>query len=140
MKTRAGAIKSGIAAVMAVSLLVGLRVYAEAPASPAPSPDPDRVFILKITQAHEFKQEKAFDDTLDNLSQDAVYKIRKHSSDGTWQDKQSKKVTLKTEQKITSELAKNVSSAEFTAIGVHVTQTVASNSLSDIQKVIDQLK
>ena len=121
-------------------VIVTLRVYAQTPVAQNES-EPERDFRLKITKEHEFKNsETAFDTALNSLPPDTVYRFTTKYKDGTTKEKQSKSVSLKTDQVTISELAASEPSGELTAIGVHVTQTIYTNTVSDIQKVVNQLK
>ena len=130
---------AGLAAI-ALLVIVTLRVYAQTPVSQNER-EPERDFQLRITKEHEFKNsENAFDTALNGLAPDTVYRFTKKYKDGTTKEKHSKSVSLKTDQVTISELAASEPSGELTAIGVHVTQTIYTNTVSDIQKVVDQLK
>jgi len=130
---------AGLAAI-ALLVIVTLRVYAQTPVSQNES-EPERDFRLKMTKEHEFKNsEAAFDTALNSLASDTVYRFTKKYKDGTTKEKQSKSISLKTDHVTISELAASEPSGELTAIGVHVTQTIYTNTVSDIQKVVDQLK
>ena len=144
MKTLSGTIRLVFIVAVAVAVVLMVRGFAAETSSPSPSPqakaDPDRKFILKITKVHELKNESAFDNALENLPGEAIWKIRKWTNDGKYQDKESKKVSLKTDKVTKSSAAIARSTSDFTPIGVHVTQSVASDSISDIETIVSQLK
>jgi len=129
---------AGLAAI-ALLVIVTLRVYAQTPVSQ--NQPPERRIELRIKKECEFKTtETAFDAALNSLASDTFYQITKKYQDGTTKEKQSKSVSLKTDKVTISKLAASEPSGEFTAIGVHVTQVISANTVTDIEKVLSQLK
>ena len=137
MRYPSGTIQFVVFAAVGVLAILSLKAFAQSTAA-----EPNTTFFLKIKKTHEVKSEAAFVLALQNVKKNgAIYKIHMVKADNSTQDLSSDAAAgMKTDQVITSQMAKNVSSDEFTAIGVHVTQTVASESPADITTVLDALK
>lgn len=141
MKIVSGKIKSAlvIALVVSVVALFTIRVFAQG-STPRPTPA-DKRLTLKLKDA-ELK-----DDTGDSFKKamKAVkgnqYSLRVKYKDGKQEEivPPPDGASIRTDKVISSEMAKN-SDTEFTAIGVHVTQTIVSDSAAEIDQVLQSLK
>jgi hypothetical protein len=99
------------------------------------------IFALIIKCPQQIKGEKAFEKALTKLDTRAVYDFHLVRKDGSFRDfRQGSRLTIKTDRVITTELAKSLSSEEFTAIGSSLTHHVYSPDAKDISIVLDQIK
>ena len=140
MKTLSGTFTFKWVALFAVAALtvVAIRAFAQA-STPRPTPA-EKKLTLNLKEA-ELK-----DDT-GNTFKGAVralkgeqYSVRLKSQSGKVEEvTPSLSTGMKIDKVITSELAKS-SDGEFTPIGMHVTQTVTSDSAAEIKSVLDTLK
>jgi hypothetical protein len=99
------------------------------------------IFALIIKCPQEIKSVAAFEEALKHLSKSAIYDFRLVLDNGTPKDyRRGSRLTIKTDRVITTELAKSLSSDEFTAIGSSITHHVYSPNATDIAIVLDQIK
>ena len=136
MKNLPGKLK--LAALTAIGVVVMLFIQACAPFILKVD---DGIFALIIKCRQQIKDEKAFKAALNTLSESAVYEIHLVRDNGTSKDyHRGSKLTIKTDRVITTELAKSLSSDEFTAIGSSITYHVHSPNATDIAIVLNQIK
>jgi hypothetical protein len=101
----------------------------------------DGLFALIIKCPQQIKSVAAFEAALNTLSKSAIYDIHLVRDDGTSKDyRRGSRLTIKTDRVITTELAKSLSSDEFTAIGSSITHHVYSPNATDISIVLNQIK
>lgn len=126
--------------------ILGFRAFGgDDPDQPKPpAKDPDTKFVLRIHNRHEVKDEDSFKQLLATSGLQLSHIHMRHSNKGTHHGEEEEfpsrggaQLELKTDKVVVSEVA---SSGEYTAIGVHVTQLVASSNPADIAKVLDALK
>lgn len=99
------------------------------------------VFALLIKYPQQIKGEKAFKDALDSLSKSAIYEFHLVRPDGSSRDfRHGSRLSIKTDRVITTELAKSLSSDEFTAIGSSLTYHLYSPNATDLSIVLNQIK
>jgi hypothetical protein len=99
------------------------------------------IFALIIKCRQQIRSEAAFEAALNTLSKSAIYDIHLVRDDGTSKDyRRGSRLTIKTDRVITTELAKSLSSDEFTAIGSSITYHVYSPNATDIAIVLNQIK
>lgn len=127
-----------ISIAVVVVAVVAIRAFAQS-ATPRPVPS-DKKLTLKLKDA------QLKDDTGDTFKRAVKalkgeqFSVRMTHQDGKVEEiSPSSGASIKIDKVIKSELAKS-SDVAFTAIGVHVTQTVTSDSATDIQTVLDTLK
>jgi hypothetical protein len=140
MKTLSGTFAYKFVVVVAVVAMtvITIRVFAQGSGSrPVPS---DRKMTLK------FKEAELKDDTGDTFKRVVKalkgdqFSVKLKHKDGSEEDvTPASGASLKIDKVTKSELAKS-SDGEFTAIGMHVTQSVTSDSTAEIQGVLDTLK
>lgn len=140
MKTLTGTFTLKWVALLAVAALtvVAIRAFAQG-ASPRPAPAEKKLTL-------NFKEAELKDDT-GNTFKGAVralkgeqYSVRVKDKSGKVEEVvPSQSTGMKIDKVTTSELAKS-SDGEFTPIGMHVTQTVTSDSAAEITSVLDTLK
>jgi hypothetical protein len=136
MKTLSGTLKYTVLAAIGALAVLTFMAFAK-----PPGPKPEKKFVLHITKSHEVKNETQFKKVLEHLGKSAIYKIDMVHNDGTTEHlSRESKLSLKTDKVTTSEVAQSGSDGEFTAIGIHVTQQVASNDTADITAVLNALK
>ncbi len=137
MRSPSGTIQFVVLAAVGVLAILSVKAFAQSTAA-----EPNTTFFLKIKKTHEVKDEAAFLQVLQNVKKKgAIYKIHMVKADSSTQDLSSDAAAgMKTDQVITSQMAKNVSSDKFTAIGVQVTQTVASEDPTDLAAILNALK
>jgi hypothetical protein len=95
----------------------------------------------------KFKDAELKDDTGDSFKKamKAVkgdqYSLRIKHKDGKQEEivPPPEGASIKTDKVISSRMAEN-SDTEFTAIGIHVTQTIVSDSATEIEQVLETLK
>jgi len=143
MKTVSGTSKLVIlAAIGTLAAVLTFRAFAERPLPPEPAAS-KATFVLKIKHVTAVKDEQKFKDVLKNLKTQ-LYEIHMVHSQGASEDLPSPtpfaKLGIKTDKVTASETAKNEAGKEYTLIQVHVTQRVASMSISDIQSVLNELQ
>ena len=143
MKTVSGTSKLVIlAAIGTLAAVLTFRAFAERPLPPEPAAS-KATFVLKIKHVTAVKDEQKFKDVLKNLKTQ-LYEIHMVHSQGASEDLPSPtpfaKLGIKTDKVTASETAKNEGGKEYTLIQVHVTQRVASMSISDIQSVLNELQ
>jgi len=145
MKTVSGTSKLVIlAAIGTLAAVLTFRAFAERPLPPEPAAS-KATFVLKIKHVTAVKDEQKFKDVLKNLKTQ-LYEIHMVHSQGQGppEDLPSPtpfaKLGIKTDKVTASETAKNEAGKEYTLIQVHVTQRVASMSISDIQSVLNELQ
>ena len=100
------------------------------------------VFGLIIERPLQIKngKEAEFKAALDKLSEGAVYDFHLVPENGSFRDfRKGSRLTIKTDRVITTELAKSLSSNEFTAIGSSLTHHVYSPNDEDILIVVNVL-
>ncbi len=144
MKTVSGTSKLVILAAIGAMAVLTFQAFAQ-PRRPLP-PEPaasKATFVLKIKHVTAVKDEQKFKDVLKNLKT-RLYEIHMVHSQGASEDLPSPtpfaKLGIKTDKVTASETAKNEGGKEYTLIQVHVTQRVASMSISDIQSVLNELQ
>jgi hypothetical protein len=99
------------------------------------------IFALTIKCPQQIKGVAAFEEALNTLSKSAIYDIHLVRDDGTSKDyRRGSRLTIKTDRVITTELAKSLSTDEFTAIGSSITYHVYSPNATDISIVLNQIK
>jgi hypothetical protein len=143
MKTVSGTSKLVIlAAIGTLAAVLTFRAFAQRPLPPEPAAS-KATFVLKIKHVTAVKDEQKFKDVLKNLKTQ-LYEIHMVHSQGASEDLPSPtpfaKLGIKTDKVTASETAKNEAGKEYTLIQVHVTQRVASMSISDIQSVLNELQ
>jgi hypothetical protein len=143
MKTLSGTSKLVIlAAIGTLAALLTFRAFAQRPLPPEPAAS-RATFVLKIKHVTAVKDEQKFKDVLKNLKTQ-LYEIHMVHSQGASENLPSPtpfaKLGIKTDKVTASETAKNEAGKEYTLIQVHVTQRVASMSISDIQSVLNELQ
>lgn len=143
MKTLSGTSKLVIlAAIGTLAALLTFRAFAQRPLPPEPAAS-RATFVLKIKHVTAVKDEQKFKDALKNLKTQ-LYEIHMVHSQGASENLPSPtpfaKLGIKTDKVTASETAKNEAGKEYTLIQVHVTQRVASMSISDIQSVLNELQ
>jgi hypothetical protein len=143
MKTLSGTSKLVIlAAIGTLAAVLTFRAFAQRPLPPEPAAS-KATFVLKIKHVTAVKDEQKFKDVLKNLKTQ-LYEIHMVHSQGASEDLPSPtpfaKLGIKTDKVTASETAKNEAGKEYTLIQVHVTQRVASMSISDIQSVLNELQ
>lgn len=141
MKTLSGTFTFKWVALFAVAALtvVAIRAFAQVTAAPRPTPAPQKL-TLNFTEA-ELKDDtgNAFKTAVTALKGEQ-YSVRVKDKSGKVEEVvPSASTGMKIDKVTTSELAKS-SAGEFTPIGMHVTQTVTSNSAAEIRSVLDTLK
>jgi hypothetical protein len=131
---------SGTSKLMALAAIVVLVILAFQ-ACETIVPGGKRQFGLEINQPFHLRHPVAFIRALGTLSKRAFWEFHLVYDDGTSKDFHGgSKLSIKTDKVTMSEVAKSASAGELTAIGSHVTQRVYSESLKDIQTVVDALK
>lgn len=140
MKTLSGIFTFKLAvviAVMAVGVLT-VRVFAQG-AAPRPVPA-EKALTLKFKDAQlKDETENSFKAAMATLKGDQ-FSVRMTHKDGKVEEVMpSAGASIKVDKVIKSELVKS-SDGEFTPIGMHVTQTVTSDSAAEIKSVLDTLK
>ena len=143
MKTVSGTSKLVIlAAIGTLAAVLTFRAFAQRPLPPEPAAS-KATFVLKIKHVTAVKDEQKFKDVLKNLKTQ-LYEIHMVHSQGASENLPSPtpfaKLGIKTDKVTASETAKNEAGKEYTLIQVHVTQRVASMSISDIQSVLNELQ
>ena len=143
MKTLSGTSKLvTLAAIGTLAAVLTFRAFAQRPLPPEPAAS-KATFVLKIKHVTAVKDEQKFKDVLKNLKTQ-LYEIHMVHSQGASEDLPSPtpfaKLGIKTDKVTASEIAKNEAGQEYTLIQVHVTQRVASMSISDIQSVLNELQ
>jgi hypothetical protein len=104
-------------------------------------PGAKRQFGLEIKEPFHLRNPVAFIRALRTLSKHAFWEFHIVYDNGKSEDFHSdSKLSIKTDKVTMSEIAKKTSAGELTAIGSNLTQRVYSQSLEDIQIVLDQLK
>src|SRR2546427_702656 len=85
------------------------------------------IFALIIRWPRQIKSEEAFAAALTHLSKSAIYEFHLVRDDGKSRDfRRGSKMSIKTDRIITTELAKSLSSDEFTPIGSSITHHLYS--------------
>ena len=147
MKTLSGTSKLVILAAIGALAVLTFRAFAQPKERPLP-PEPPKekaTFVLKIKSPTAVKDEQKFKDMLKNLKTQ-LYEIHVVHSQGHGPPENIPsptpfaKLGIKTDKVTASETAKNEAGKEYTLIQVHVTQQVASMSISDIQSVLNELQ
>ena len=140
MKTLSRAITFKSIALIGVAILatVTIRAFSQS-ATPRPAPA-ERQLTLKFKDA-ELKDDNdaAFKSAVRALKGEQYSLRLKHSGGNVEEIMPRTGASIKIDKVTTSELAKS-SDAEFTAIGIHVTQSVTSANKAEIQSVLDTLK
>jgi hypothetical protein len=155
MKTLSGTSKFVVLAIIGVMAIVTFRAFATEPPW-APEPDKTKAtYVLKIKNVSAVKDEDAFKQmycSLEGLDPQFNKIWMKHSTNSPHHGEEEvlpagcgkgaaaspgAKMDIKTDKVIVFEAARN---AQLAPIQVHVTQQVASKSLSDIQKVLSALQ
>ena len=144
MKTLSGTSKLVILAAIGALAVLTFQAFAQPKRTPPPEPPKEKAtFVLKIKSPTAVKDEQKFKDVLKNLKTQ-LYEINMVHSQGASEDLPSPtpfaKLGIKTDKVTASETAKNEAGKEYTLIQVHVTQQVASMSISDIQSVLNELQ
>jgi len=144
MKTLSGTSKLVILAAIGALAVLTFQAFAQPKRTPPPEPPKEKAtFVLKIKNVTAVKNEQKFKDVLKNLKTQ-LYEINMVHSQGASEDLPSPtpfaKLGIKTDKVTASETAKNEAGKEYTLIQVHVTQQVASMSISDIQSVLNELQ
>ena len=146
MKTVSGTSKLVILAAIGALAVLTFQAFAQPKRTPPPEPPKEKAtFVLKIKNVTAVKNEQKFKDVLKNLKTQ-LYEIHMVHSQGQGppEDLPSPtpfaKLGIKTDKVTASETAKNEAGKEYTLIQVHVTQRVASMSISDIQSVLNELQ
>ena len=144
MKTLSGTSKLVILAAIGALSVLTFQAFAQTKRTPPPEPPKEKAtFFLKIKNVTAVKNEQKFKDVLKNLKTQ-LYEINMVHSQGASEDLPSPtpfaKLGIKTDKVTASETAKNEAGKEYTLIQVHVTQQVASMSISDIQSVLNELQ
>jgi len=136
MKNLPGKLK--LAALTAIGIVVMLIIQACAPFALKLD---HGLFGLIINCPQQIKSVAAFEAALNTLSKSAVYDFHLVRDNGTHKDyRRGSMLTIKTDRVITTELAKSLSSDEFTAIGSSITHHVYSPNATDISIVLNQIK
>jgi hypothetical protein len=147
MKTLSGTSKLVILAAIGALSVLTFRAFAQPTPRPLPPEPPASraTFVLKIKSPTAVKDEQKFKDALKNLKTQ-LYEIHMVHSQGHGPPENIPsptpfaKLGIKTDKVTASETAKNEAGKEYTLIQVHVTQRVASMSISDIQSVLNELQ
>ena len=144
MKTLSGSSKLVILGAIGALSVLTFQAFAQSKRTPPPEPAASKgTFVLKIKNVTAVKDEQKFKDVLKNLKTQ-LYEINMVHSQGASEDLPSPtpfaKLGIKTDKVTASETAKNEAGKEYTLIQVHVTQQVASMSISDIQSVLNELQ
>ena len=133
-----------IVVLTAVGLLAILtfRALAQSPAS-----EPNTTFTLTITGVAALKDgsdngKNAFKDTLKKYGKRGYHVTMKHGNkpDEQLDGAPNAKLDIKTDKVTTSEIVKSASGEKLTLIQVHVTQTIASSTATDLAKVLAALQ
>ena len=145
MKTLSGTSKLVIlVAIGTLAAVLTFRAFAQRILPPQP-PASKATFVLRIKNVTAVKNEQKFKDALKNLKTQ-LYEIHMVHSQGHGPPENIPsptpfaKLGIKTDKVTASETAKNEAGKEYTLIQVHVTQRVASMSISDIQSVLNELQ
>jgi hypothetical protein len=101
---------------------------------------PGTRFGLEIRESFRLSRIGGFLKMLHTLSRSAFWEFHVVYDDGTSKDFRSgSPLNIKTDKVTMFEVPKSTT-GEFTAIGANVTQRVYSNSITDIDKVVKELK
>ncbi len=96
------------------------------------------IFALLIKYPQQIRSEAEFAAAVSTLSKRAVYDIHLVRDNNSFRDfRRGSRLSIKTDRVITTELAKSLSSDEFTAIGSSITYHVYSPSATDISIVLN---
>jgi hypothetical protein len=145
MKTLSGTSKLVILAAIGALAVLTFQAFAQPKPRPSPTEPPKEkaTFVLKIKNVTAVKNEQKFKDVLKNLKTQ-LYEIHMTHSQAEPEDLPSPtpfaKLGIETDKVRASETAKSEAGKEYTLIQVHVTQRVASMSISDIQSVLNELQ
>jgi hypothetical protein len=145
MKTLSGTSKLVILAAIGALAVLTFQAFAQPKPRPSPTEPPKEkaTFVLKIKNVTAVKNEQKFKDVLKNLKTQ-LYEIHMTHSQAEPEDLPSPtpfaKLDIETDKVRASETAKSEAGKEYTLIQVHVTQQVASMSISDIQSVLNELQ
>ena len=132
MKPLSGAPK--LVAMAAIAVLMILAFHACATFAPGTR------FGLEIQEPFRLSRIGGFVKMLHTLSRSAAWEFHVVYDDGTSKDFRSgSPLNIKTDKVTMFEVPKSTT-GEFTAIGANVTQRVYSNSITDIDKVVKELK
>ena len=139
MKTLSGTVKLAVFAIIGVLGVLTFRAFAQSEATSAPEPPADKAtFVLKIKKDTPVKDMDHFKQVLRELNT-KIYTIHMRQGGGKPDEDinsgPNAKLDIKTDKVTTAEVH-STGSAELTAIGVHVTVQVASQSPADIKKVL----
>ena len=135
MKTLSGTLKPVIVTAFAILAVLAFD------ACKTTSSGPGGKFGLEIKETFHLSNPIAFLRVLKTLSTGAFFEFRLDYDNGKSENFRSgSPLNIKTDKVTMFEAPKSPSTGKFTAIGAHVTQRVYSNSISDIQKVLDELK
>jgi hypothetical protein len=136
MKNLPGILK--LAALMVIGVVLILTIQACAPFTLNVD---HGLFGLIIKCPQQIKSVAAFEAALNTLSKSAIYEFHLVLDNGTHKDyRRGSMLTIKTDRVITTELTKNLSNDEFTAIGSSFTHHVYSPNATDISIVLNQIK
>jgi hypothetical protein len=132
MKSLSGAPK--LVAMAAIAALMILAFHACTTFAPGTR------FGLEIRESFHLSSIPGFLKMLHTLSRSAAWEFHVVYDNGTSKDFRSgSPLNIKTDKVTMFEVPKSTT-GEFTAIGAHVTQRVYSNSITDIDKVVEELK
>ncbi len=146
MKTLSGTVKLAVLALIGLSAVFIFRGFAGDDNDQPPFPkESDAKFVLRIHNRHEVKDEQRFKQLLSTYDSKLTRIHMRHQDNKeeilpTPKSASRSDLDIKTDKTVTSEVAKNARDGEFDAVGVHVTQQVASRDPADIAKVLAELK
>jgi hypothetical protein len=124
-----------LAAIVGIVVVLGFQACVTTPVKF------NRQFGLEINQTFHLVDLVGFIKALNTLSKSAVYDFRILRDDAKTEEFRSgSMLNIKTDKVTMFATPTNTAAEKLTPIGSHVTQRIHSNSVNDIQIVLDQLK